>query len=140
MASAQTSVISTKSRSGKSYEIANAPDRYGVIEPRVQIDTLIKINDHCVVQLGQHRYRGHVRDTVCDHWYYEQHNYRESSIEEFHGKNVVLIGFKEPAGFDDHGSPIYRRSRRNSTELLIIFLILSAISTYIFKPIKLRKQ
>ena len=138
--SAQTSVISTKSHSGTTEEITYAPDRYGVIEPRVQIDTLIKISDHCVVQLGEHRYSGRVKDTVCNHWYYEEHNYRKLRIEEYHGKNVVLIGFDEPAGIDASGSPVYRKMRRNSSELLVIILILSGLSAYIFLPKKSLKR
>lgn len=131
--SAQTSVISVKSHQGNLNSIVDANDHFGAFEaPRVY-DTIIKIDGQCVVQLGwQNSENFRFRDTVCDHWYYQQSNYSEKKIQEYHGKKTVLIGFtKETNSSNQQDRPFGNRTQKQSLPFIFILLVLAGLSAYI---------
>lgn len=131
----QTSVIAVKSHSGNLDEIPNSTDHFGMVPSVPTYDTLIKLYGTCVVQIGSNNYSGRFRDTVCDHWYYKQHNFTVKKIQEFHGQDIVLINFPEDNTKDTRNDSPYSRSiRRNSSELLFIMLVLIGLGSYIALP------
>lgn len=135
---AQTSVISVKSHQGNLNSLPTAADHFGAIEkPRIY-ETIIKIDAHCVVQIGwQNSESNQFRDTVCNHWYYEQHHYSEEKVKEFHGKKTVLIGFeKKTNSINQQDRPFGGRTQRQSGTFLFIVLTLLGLGTFISLPRK----
>lgn len=139
---AQTSVISVKSHQGTKSSIADASDHFGRMEPRREFDTIIRVDAHCVVQLGWQEYEGNrFRDTVCGHWYYEEHNYSEQKAQEFHGEHVLVIGFKkETNSIDPQDQPFGGRTRRQSFPLIFIILVLTGLGGYIASSFRTSKN
>jgi len=141
-ATAQTSVISVKSHQGKINSVVDASDHFGYFEPPKVFDTIIKIDAHCVVQLGwqdSEDYR--FRDTICAHWYYEEHNYSEQKIQEFHGDHTVLIGFtKETNSINQQDRPFGNRTQRQSIPFIFIFLVLAGLGAYIARSLRTTKN
>ena len=132
VAFSQTSVIAVKSHSGDLSEIPNSTDHFGMVAPRPVYDTLIKLEGTCVIQIGSREYSGRFRDTICDHWYYKQHNFSEKKIQEFHGDHVVLINFQKDSSIDTgNDSPSFRSTRRNSSELIFLLLVLIGLGSYV---------
>lgn len=137
----QTSVISIKSRSGDLAEIPDSPDKYGAVAPRRVYDTLIKIEGNCVVQIGHGGWaEARFQDTVCEHWYYEQNNYDPEKINEYHGSDVVLIGFDERSEIDMRYRPFRRKSNKLSMKWLIILLGIAGLGTYVGLPVGRHKK
>jgi len=135
---AQTSVISVKSHQGNLNSLPTAVDHFGAIQKPRDFDTIIKIDEHRVVQIGwQNSESNRFRDTVCNHWYYEKHNYSERKVQEFHGKKTVLIGFEKKANsINEKDKPFGGRTQRQSGTLLFIVLILIGLGTFISLPRK----
>lgn len=132
----QTTVISIKSRQGDLAEIPSSTDKFGEFVPTPIYDTIIKIDDHCVIQIGTNGWQTvRFRDTICNHWYYEQNHYDLEKVQEYHGDNVVLIGFE-----DDHSElpPKYRPFRHKPNRLsigwIMVLLGLAGLGTYIGYP------
>ncbi len=139
---AQTAVISNKSHQSDLEQLPDAVDHFGaVMEPPVY-DTIIKIDAHCVIQIGSRYHEtNRFRDTVCNYWYYEQENYAEKKIQEYHGKNTLLIGFeKESINSNGDDRPFGGRQRKQSSTLLFLLLILTSTSVYISLPFLRRNK
>lgn len=150
---AQTSVISVKSRSGNSHQILSAKDKFGQYpvpqnlrlpnDPQLQhgqalrndnLNKIVKIGDHCVDLIYKNDHGDPIHDTVCDFWYYEDHNYNPRSMREFHGEKVILIGFDSPAPRTGMRITTTTRSVRSSTEILFIVIVLLALGSFIVLP------
>lgn len=136
---AQTSVIGVKSHHGAVAELPKATDKFGEMDfNRTPIcDTIVKINNTCVIQIGQNNGWGMpFRDTVCDHEYYRLINFDAEEIKKFHGGNVKLIGF------DDDGSNIqqkdnpalYMHTNKLSSKWLFLILVLTGLGVYVVRP------
>ena len=133
----QTSVISLKSHHGKATDITKTVDRFGEIAPTPIFDTLIKINNDCVIQIGNDNGWGIAfRDTVCHHWYYKEVNYDAKKIKQFHGNNIELIGFENNEnGTQSQKSPYFKkRTKKQSAKWLFLIIALTALGTYIIRP------
>ena len=132
----QTSVISVRSHSGDLEEIPEAQDKFGEFVPTPIYDTLIKTEDDCVIQIGTTHY-GHFRDTVCEHWYYDEHGLTEDAMRNYYGQSVVLIGFESKGPIiNGNDSPFSGRNKQNSSKLIFILLTLTGLGTYIFSSKK----
>lgn len=122
---AQTAIIGTKSHSSKASEADQEPDNFGVIVRPPTVDTVCFVSDHCVIHKGTKVHSGHYSDTICDHWYYEENGYGEASMKRFHGKDVVLIGFKTQAIMNTNYNR-FRSKSSNQEGSLLFWTLLSA--------------
>lgn len=132
----QTSVISVKSHSGELNEVPEAQDKFGEFIPAPTYDTLIKTDNNCVIQIGTSHF-GRFRDTVCEHWYYDKHELNEKNMREYYGEDVILIGFdKKAPKINGNDAPFSGWNKQNSSKLIVVILILSGLSSYIFSSKK----
>jgi len=151
LAFAQTSVISTKSHHGQLQDLSNSNDNFGerevfyppnsvqvpqqiLIHSLVDIETLTKIDDHCVIRKGLLNERQY-SDTLCNFWYYEEHNYNKQSMRDFHGPDVILIGFPENAPtMNKNDAPFSGRTSRFGVSWLFALLILGSLGGFVLFP------
>ncbi|GAB5424442.1 MAG: hypothetical protein Crog4KO_15890 [Crocinitomicaceae bacterium] len=134
---AQTSVIAVKSHHGNDAEISQSVDKFGELAPVPVIDRLVKINDKCVVQIGEDNGWGMpFRDTVCDHWYYRDVNFDADKIREYHGGKIKMVGFDDDSGsVQTKKSPFFnKRSSKQSSKWLALFLVLAGLGAYLISP------
>lgn len=134
---AQTSVIGVKSHHGDRAEIPNAADNFGEMAPMPVLDSIVKLNGECVIQVGEDNGWGMpFRDTVCDHWYYKDVNFDADKIKEYHGGKVQMIGFDDDSGsVESKKSPFFRkRTSTQSSKWLALIIVLSAFGTYLASP------
>lgn len=154
ISSAQTGVISTKSHGGSDMDIADAKDHFGgppikfekplekfSINPEhIDVDTITKINEHCVEIIGTFN-GAYYSDSYCNYWYYEENGYNPRSLREYHGSNIVLIGFEESKptvnGVD---APFSRMGRFGFPKFLLILVILAGFGSFVFAPEISRKK
>jgi len=134
---AQTSVIAVKSHHGDLSEIPESTDHFGEFRPMPVYDTIVKINNGCVIQIGKDNGFGMpFKDTVCDHWYYEKVRYDIDKVQEYHGKDVILVGFsKEESNLRIKNNPFFGGMRKSGFPLwALIPITLIGLGLYIFKP------
>jgi hypothetical protein len=139
----QTAVIDVKSRHANLKEIPHAIDQFGVVAPIPHYDTLIRIDATCIIQIGsKQQYSGldqqRFRDTICDHWYYKQVQFDPEKIREYHGQNVVMIGFENDQSQRSHETRPFqnRTTHRQSLPWLFIAILLGTLSVYIWNPFR----
>lgn len=137
---AQTSVIGLKSRHGNLADLPKSTDAFGEFIPAPIYDSLVKINNSCVIQIGKDNGMGvPFRDTVCEHWYYERVGYDFQKIQEYHGDNVTLIGFNDDNGVkqnkDGHFSK--KRHQKQSSKWIFVFFVLSGFGVFFVRPKRL---
>lgn len=145
---AQTSVISTKSHSAPTKDLLGARDGFGeremyypptqmrpvIISSIMEVETIRKIDDHCVIITGK-RNAIQQADTVCNHWYYEQHNYNKQSMLDYHGSSVILIGFPENAPIiNKNDAPFSGRSSRFSLNWMFALLVVGSLGGFVLFP------
>lgn len=133
---AQTSVIGLKSHHGNMNDLAASTDHFGEIMPVPIYDTIVKINENCVIQIGEDNGFGMAfRDTVCGHWYYNSVNYDVEKVQEYHGNQVKLIGFNEDgSSIQIKNNQFFRkRSQKQSMEWMLALVLLSGLGIYIRK-------
>lgn len=137
---AQTSVITLKSHHGEISELPLTEDKFGIVMPSPVYDTLIRLSDDCVIQIGSQAmsYQGdgvRFRDTICEHWYYQKVAFDEEAVQEFHGGKVTLIGFEKTADSQEKDSPFFKkRSVKQSSKELFFILVLIGLGTFLLKP------
>lgn len=143
----QTSVISTKSHSADIENLVDAEDAFGetpsmlthrrmepILYKEFAIESLIKIDDHCVIRKGHILEKLH-SDTVCNYWYYEEHNYNKQSMYDFHGPEIILIGFPENApAINTDDAPFSGRSSRMNLSWIFVLVILGSLGGFILIP------
>jgi hypothetical protein len=131
---AQTSVIGVKSHHGAVAEIPNAPDKFGEMSPVPIYDTVIKINNKCVIQIGVDNGWGVAfRDTVCDHWYYQNVNFDVKKVQEYHGRHVKLVGFDDDeSNIQQKENPAFNiHTNKFSSKWLFLFIVLAGLGVYV---------
>lgn len=148
LAFAQTSVISTKSHSAEIKDLVQGQDGFGEretispprhfesikIHPIMVFQTIYKIDDHCVIRKGTNEGLEYT-DTLCNYWYYEQHNYNQQSMRDFHGADVILIGFPENAPtMNKNDAPFSGRTSRFSVSWIFALLILGSLGGFVLFP------
>lgn len=134
---AQTSVIAVKSHHGDLIQIPESTDHFGEMAPMPVYDTIIKLTNNCVIQIGENNgYGMNFRDTVCGHWYYEKVKYDVDKVQEYHGKDVILVGFNnEESNIKIEDNPFFKRIKKGGFPVWILIpIILAGLSIYIFKP------
>ncbi len=137
---AQTSIVSLKSHHGEIAELPNSEDKFGIVMPSPVYDTLIRMSGDCVVQIGSRAYSYgddgiRFRDTVCEHWYYQQVNFDEKAIQEYHGGDVTMIGFEATDNYRKKNSPYFnKRSVKQSSKELFILLVLIGLGVFLIQP------
>ncbi len=149
---AQTSVISTKSHNATLKDLTNAEDNFGEREMNyppvqlqqtsppnfttaVQFEVLTKIDEHCVIRKGKAADGQTYVDTICNFWYYEEHNYNKQSMRDYHGENVQLIGFPEnSSSLNGNDAPFSGRTSRFGASWAYFLLVLGALGGFVFFP------
>ena len=96
------------------------------------------INESCVIHYVQVKYWGeekplYYKDTVCDHWQYNEVKYNTKKIQDMYDNEITFIGF------DDKGSKAdskkrYKKPKKGKVRWLLIPLILIGLGAYIFQP------
>lgn len=145
---AQTSVISTKSHSAEIKNLVHGQDGFGGREMNFRpepmdpikfhstdkFEVLYKIDDHCVIRKGIVNDLPY-KDTMCNYWYYEQHNYNKQSMRDFHGQDILLIGFPENAPvINKNDAPFSGRTSRFSISWIFILLTLGSFGGFVLLP------
>ena len=89
---AQTKIIAHKSHSGKpnTFNINNSSDNFGL--PSSYIDTIFKISDTCVLEVGWNGYE-RKRNIVCHHPCCNNPKISLDSLKKIY-PNIILIGFE----------------------------------------------
>lgn len=137
---AQTSVISLKSQHGNSIDLRTMEDKFGLMIPPPTYDTLIRISGDCVIQIGTDYNRDlsngkRFRDTICDHWYYQEVEFDKKTIQRYHGNSVVLIGFEKTTNYRNENSPFFKkRTTKQSSKWLVVILLLTGFGAYLIHP------
>lgn len=157
--SSQTAVISTKSHSGNTASVLQAPDNFGgrmdyseIRLTDIQVDTVILYGD-CLIEKGEsllyNVLSGDNRsvDTICNNESLRQRGYNLEIVKTNYPQNVVFIGFKneevepepnEPDANDGGGFWINGSPFENGTSGFLIIVFISLI-VYTVTPI-LRKK
>lgn len=132
---AQTSVISSKSHAGTSIDILEEPDNFGWVEPDPEFDTVIKLDEKCMIVKGV-RWRGQrFSDSICDHWQFRDSEITHRKLKDLYGSNIVIIDYTKkvkPGGGDSFW--INDTINRNGNGVWVLLLLLS-IGGYIVFPI-----
>jgi hypothetical protein len=133
--SAQTSIISTKSHAGLSNSYLEASDNYGVVAPRPVYDTVIQIDNSCLVMIGTRWQTNRFRDTVCDHWAFENGEMNQTTINEYFGEEVTFLDSRKKAK-PEGGQGFWFNGRQHQNGINLWFMIiLLSISAYILVPV-----
>jgi hypothetical protein len=139
----QTAVISSKNHSGDLSFLLEENDNFGDIEPPRSIDSVVKIDKSCIVEIGTRWGDVHYHDTICEHWALEQRGYTETVVKDLYGNKVEVIGFGEiskgtsvkPGG----GRRFWNRRQSKNGFSLWIAAILLSILAYSISPIFRKK-
>lgn len=139
-ATAQTSVIHLKSHHGDSDGLETSEDKFGIPAPDRFIDTIERINETCVIHYVREVHWGgsdpmYYRDTVCNHWKYQEAQYDPKKIQKMYDDKVTLIGFdKDGSRFESKGKPFYKSKKKSSNTWIILLLTSIGLGAYIFQP------
>ncbi|XOV69015.1 MAG: hypothetical protein ACFHU9_07470 [Fluviicola sp.] len=137
---AQTSVIRLKSHHGDMEDLHLSQDKFGIPPPQRWIDTIERINETCVVHYIREQDWGmegetYFKDTVCDHWHYQQTGYDPKEIEKSYGYEIIFIGFdKEGSDRKAKSNPFFNRQKKSNIRWLLLPLLILGLGAYIFQP------
>jgi len=134
---AQTSVIRLKSHHGDVKELSSSEDKFGIPAPDRTVDTIERINETCVIHYvkEQQFYYYYYKDTICNHWQYQEVNYDPKKIQKLYNQEVTLIGFeKDGSSLDSQDNKHFKKRKKSKVRWLLIPFILIGLGTYIFQP------
>lgn len=137
---AQTSVIRLKSHHGNVKDLSLSEDKFGIPAPDRSIDTIERINETCVIHYVKEQDWGstnafYFKDTICNHWQYNDVNYEPKKIQKLYDHEVTLIGFeKEGSSLKSTSNSYFKKRKKSKVRWLLLPLILIGLGTYIFQP------
>lgn len=133
----QTAVISNKSHSGKITEVLKEVDNFGEMAPRTIYDTIMLVNENCIIEIGTKWGSQRFHDTVCDHWAFENKGYTLNAATQYYGMRPIFIGFKV---LDSNDQDYWNNGRSNQNSLIGLFgLIMLSYLAYLITPVLKKK-
>ncbi len=126
---AQTSVIRLKSHHGALQELPDSEDKFGIPAPDRNIDTIERINENCVIHYVQEIHWGgepvwYYRDTVCNHWQYEEVKYNPEKIQKLYDNEITLIGFEnDGSSTQSKSNPYFKKRKKKEQDTMAAYPI-----------------
>ncbi len=118
---AQTNIIRAKSHSSSMDVAMSENDNFGLPNYTIRIDSVILLNDKCLIEVSVVDDQMRYRDTICNHPYLQGMGTNLDQIKKHYGPNTKFEGFKEsklPKKIDQSN-----RFNNSTTLIGICFLI-----------------
>jgi hypothetical protein len=133
----QTAVIAAKSHSGSINDIASTEDNFGEIAPPPKIDTVIYVDKHRIIEIGTRWGSMRFRDTIVDHYYFQQNGMSKEILQQYYRQGVKFIGFDfETSNESENDRSFFFSGRQNRNGLNWLILIIAlGFAGYIITPL-----